>query len=526
MQSSLTLTALLARAVKAAPDAPAIVTPRISLSYRQLQYQSSVLAQAYADLGVQAGDRVAVWLPNQPEWIVSLLACSQLGAAVVAVNTRFRSVELADVLERAGPRLLVLSPRFRSIDFREIVRACPQAALRSLSAIVTCGDESTPDLNLNSVQVLPFNRLMERPGLERDASSDAADCVLFTTSGTTSKPKLVRHTQRSIAQHGLDTARTFGYDEPGSRILGVTPFSGVSGFGMPVASLAAIQPFVFSEIFDAAGSLEMIRRERVSHTHVNHEIIRRWFESVGDDGFPPMKVINCGSGIARLLARADELGAPLLSIYGSSEMQARYSRQLPGKYPDRRGEAGGFPIGDGAGARASDPETRKLLAPGEKGELELRGPSQMCGYLGDAQATGRALTDDGYVRTGDFGFVRADGSFVLENRMGDVLRLSGFLTSPSEIERVLNAHPSVSASQVVGVETQRGTRAAAFVITGSGSAFGEAEIIRYCADQMAPYKVPVRVFAIEEFPMTAGANAPKVLKVKLREMAQARLDKH
>lgn len=173
--------------------------------------------------------------------------------------------------------------------------------------------------------------------------------------------------------------------------MAVTPFSGVSGFGLPVAALAAGAPLVFAPAFDEESSLADIREHRVTHTHANHEILRRW------------------------LAAA-------------------------------------------------------------------RGPE-------------------------DFG----------------VLKLSGFMTSPAEIEAMIASHSGVAGCQVVGVATERGTRAAAFVVPADGAPFDEAELIAYCTQRMARYKVPLRIFAIDEFPLTAGADAPKVRKTALRKIAEARL---
>ena len=136
-----------------------------------------------------------------------------------------------------------------------------------------------------------------------------------------------------------------------------------------------------------------------------------------------------------------------------------------------------------------------------------------------AAATARAITDDGYVRTGDCGYTRDDGSFVHEARIGDVLKLSGFMVSPAEIEAVLLGCAGVAQCQVVGVPSERGQRAVAFVrVEGE---FDEAQLQRACGEQLARYKMPARIVRLDAFPTTAGANAPKIQKNKLREMAQA-----
>ena len=147
----------------------------------------------------------------------------------------------------------------------------------------------------------------------------------------------------------------------------------------------------------------------------------------------------------------------------------------------------------------------------------------MVGYYGDEAATRAAFTGDGFLRTGDLGYSTDDGGFVFLARLGDALRLSGFLVSPAEIEGVLQEHPGVAGAQVVGVETPAGTRAFAFVIAAPGAAFDEQALIAHCAGRIAKFKVPVRVQPIDAFPVTPGANATKIQKAKLRELAQRSL---
>jgi fatty-acyl-CoA synthase len=196
------------------------------------------------------------------------------------------------------------------------------------------------------------------------------------------------------------------------------------------------------------------------------------------------------------------------------------SRHGASDTPEQRELGGGAPISPNARVRARDTATGAILPHGQSGELEFRMPSQMVGYFQNEEATRAAFTTDGFVRSGDLGYT-VEGGFVFLARIGDVLRLSGFLVNPLEIEEALNACDGVSASQVVGVEGERGTYAVAFVIPRDGAHIDEAALIAYCAKRMAGFKVPKRVFAIDAFPVTYSANGTKVQKAKLREMAAA-----
>jgi fatty-acyl-CoA synthase len=167
-----------------------------------------------------------------------------------------------------------------------------------------------------------------------------------------------------------------------------------------------------------------------------------------------------------------------------------------------------------------DPESGRVMPVGETGELEFKGPSLMVGYDGNPEATAAAFTEDGFLRSGDLGYLTEDGGFVFLSRMGDVLRLAGFLVSPREIEAYLEQHPDVEGVQVVGVTTAKGPRAFAFVVARAGATVEEADLAAYCRRGLANYKLPVRFAAIGEFPVTPSANGFKIQRNKLRDMAQ------
>lgn len=514
------LWSLLEDAAAARPHGTALICGDRQQTFAQLRRDGFALAGGLHRLGIGRGDRVAIWLPNVPLWVGLVFACARLGAAVVALNTRFKSAEVGDILGRSGARMLVYWPVFRGIDFSGILAGVAPACLRDLRHVVAYGEGEEVPAGVCGLPVMASRQLMRSGEAPPAAGSPADGCVMFTTSGTTSRPKLVLHTQQSIAAHACNTAQALGYDQPGSVIQLVTPLCGVSGFGMPFAAIAARAPCVMSPAFDARDSLDSVRARHVTHMHANHEIIRRWLEAANDsDDLSSLRAVNCGSGISGVFERAAARGIAVQSIYGSSELQARFSRQRADLAPTRLLEAGGFPLSPRAEVRAADIETGRVLPHGEKGELQVRAPSQMHGYFGDAQATASGLTEDGFVRTGDCGSTRADGSFAFEARIGDVLKLSGFMVSPAEIEATLLKMPGVEQCQVVGVQGERGQRAVAFV---RGAAdFDEARAQSFCAAQLARYKVPSRIIRLDAFPLTAGANAPKIQKNRLREMAQA-----
>ncbi len=513
------LWSLLEEGAVARPHATALLYRDQQQTFAQLHRDSLALAAGLQQFGIGRGDRVAIWMPNVPLWVALMFASARLGAAVMALNTRFKSAEVCDILGRSGARMLIYWPAFRGIDFTGILEGVERACLQDLRHVVAYSEGEAVPRAVCGLPVTASDALMRAGEGPQQQGSAGDGCVMFTTSGTTSRPKLVLHTQQSIAAHARNTAQVLGYDQRESVIQVVTPLCGVSGFGMPFAAIAAGAPCILSPSFDARDSLDSICVQRVTHVHANHEIIRRWLEAANDsDDLSSLRAVNCGSGIAGVFEQAAARGIAVQSIYGSSELQARFSRQRADLAPGRLLEAGGFPLSPHASVRAADIDTGRVLPHGEKGELQVRAPSQMQGYFGDAQATSQGFTDDGFVRTGDCGYTRADGSFAFEARIGDVLKLSGFMVSPAEIEATLLTFPGVEQCQVVGVNSERGQRAVAFVRCAAG--FDEARATAFCAAQLARYKVPARIIRLDAFPLTAGANAPKIQKNRLRDMAQ------
>ena len=188
-------------------------------------------------------------------------------------------------------------------------------------------------------------------------------------------------------------------------------------------------------------------------------------------------------------------------------------------------KGGGRPAaGAEAVIRVRDKETGLLLEPFEPGEIEIHAPTSFIGYFRNPEATEEAIDPEGFFRTGDIGYLRDDGTFVYVARSGDAIRLAGFLVDPAEIEDVLKTIDGVCDAQVVGVEHEGQTRAAAFVIPEDMvAAFDETALIAAAAEKLAAFKVPVRIFPVDSFPVTESANGLKIQRAKLRKMAADRL---
>lgn len=493
------------------------------LTVGELADASRRVAAGLRRLGVQPGDRVALWLPNIPAWLVTFFACARLGAIAVSVNTRFRSHEVEDILGRAGCRVLVLWPDFKAIDFRGILAAVAPAALGALEHVVVYREgEATADFSLPGRTVTPYATLLAAEADEAPPAGADARCVIFTTSGTTKAPKFVCHAQAGVVRHARDVARGFELDVPGARVLQALPLCGVFGFTQALGALAAGAPMRMLPLFDAGEAARCLREEGITHANGGDDMLDRLL-AAGDEPrpFPHLRFFGYAKfnpALDDLVARAEARGVVACGLYGMSEVHALYALQPRDLPAEERAKGGGALISPDAAVRICDPETGAELPPGEAGEIELKGPSLLLEYYGDPEAT-RAAFHDGWFRTGDLGYLDGPRRFCYVTRIGDVLRLGGFLTSPQEIESVLEEHPAVDGAQVVGAVEGRDPVAVAFVLPADGAAVDEAALRAWCRERLAGYKVPRRFVGVAAFPTTPSANGTKIQRAKLREMA-------
>jgi fatty-acyl-CoA synthase len=516
---------LLADVAEETPSAPAFIHGERTLSFAELLDCSARAAQGLADLGVGPGDRVALWLPNLPAYPILYFACVRLGAIAVAVNTRYRAVEVADIVGRSGAKLLACAPGFRRIDFLSILADVDPAALDRLAAIVMVGEDaaSAPAV-IERLRRVTFDRLLSRPALAANHALASARCNIFTTSGTTSTPKFVLHRQGAIAGHAQQVARVFGFDAADTLSLAILPLCGVFGFDQAMATLAAGKPSVLVESYEIEEIARLIAQHRPTTMFGSDDMYARLLEMVpGERPFPSIKWAGYGAfnaALEGLPERAEQRGLRLCGLYGMSEVQALYARQPTDAPVGRRKLGGGLTVSPLAHVRVRDPDSGDLLGPGQPGALECAGPSLMVGYYGNEKATARAMTPDGYVRTGDLAELDGYGGFTFLSRMGDVLRLSGFLVNPLEIETHLQKLPGIADCQTIAVARPEGVRAVSFVILRPGAALDEAAAIAHCRRGLANYKVPLRVFAVDDFPKTPSPNGFKIQRNRLREMAE------
>lgn len=484
------------------------------------------LAEELREHGVGTGDAVAVWMPNWSDALVWQFAVAARGAHVVGVNTRYGIEESSHVLGRARPKLVALARGFHGLDLLDRLRAAVEhSGVTPQVAVVTGPGGPEPDPDACDVGAGAWTPA-RADGPEPARSDPGALAVAFTTSGSTGLPKLAAHRGSAVLAHAVADAVVLGLGE-GDVVLGALPLSGVFGFNAVMAALAAGATVLLEPTFDADRVLEHIETHRVTHVGAGDDLVLRLREAYGRR---PRDLASWRWwGVADFQGRSLELAAWLdteagtrtTGVYGSSEVFA-----LTAAWPDdepapARWAGGGRVVHPGIAVRVVDPDTEAVLEAGREGEIQFRGPNVVDAYLGaDAPDV---WTADGWFRSGDLGVLVDEGVFVYVCRRGDALRLRGFLVDPAEIELRLDAHPDVGTAKVVGVEDGDGaTRAVGFVVGAAGRTPSGEDLVAWCRETLAAFKVPAAVHVVDAMPTTSGTNGTKIKAAELRRWAAER----
>ena len=525
-----TLAGLLETAATNAPTTAALIEPARRTTYAELDDLSRRLATGLSRLGLGKGDRIALWLPNTPAHYALTFAVWRLGATVVGVNTRFRAKEVEDIVGRTGAKALVFWPGFKDIDFEAILTEIDPALLSHLAHVVAHdvdGKPDVPDLVLGR-PVTRLSAMLDAPPMAEDHGGPDVPAQIFTTSGTTSAPKFVLHAHRSLEEHARRVAAHWKLGEPDAVFLQTAPLCGTVGLVNLTVSVAAQTPHVIQTLFDPAEAGALIKREQVTHLVITDEVLVRMLEQeASQQPYPSLRrVVAFGINppLQDHLDAFERAGIFGNNAYGMSECLAYFSFPSRDRPMAEAMHGGGYVMNPASGMRIRNLETGELCAPGEEGELEVNGPTLMLEYADNPDANAKAWTEDGWLRTGDLGYLREDNCLMYLSRINDMLRLSGFLVAPAEIEAELEKDPSVEQAQVISINTERGVRAFGFVLLSGEGVFDEAALIAACRAQLANYKCPVRIVPIKEWPLAVSPNTIKIQRAQLRDQAQALYD--
>lgn len=489
------------------PERTAIRCGSDQLSFRELDGWVNATARAFVQLGVQPGDRVAVVLPNRIEWLMALLGAHIVGAAVVTANPSWMRPELEHALNLTKPRVVVAD---RAIG--EVLDGLGHPDFR------ICVDDNPPSGWLSLWQLLASPSGQRLDDVVDDWGS--LDAVLPFSSGTTGLPKAVRHTHSSLVSATVSwksAARigdsdSFPFFLPLFHIYGLVTIGCVLSGGASMTLLPRFDVETLLQILEAEHSTICFAVAPVALALAQHADLERY--NLSHLRYLVWAATPMVEHVAQRVS--DRTGVPWLQGYGATEVPvitAVPAKLLPGTL---RIDTPGLPIPD-IELQIRDLDTREVLPAGATGEILARGPSVMAGYLPE-DANGDAF-EDGWVRTGDVGWMESEGWLHITDRAKEMIKVNGFQVAPAELEQVLLAHPGVLDCGVYGLPDEKtGEAPEAAVVARDGWTPNASELLAWMEDQVARYKRLRAVNFVDAVPRTPSG---KILRRTLRDAARA-----
>ncbi|RMG49591.1 MAG: long-chain fatty acid--CoA ligase [Acidobacteria bacterium] len=480
------------------PEKTALIFAEQRWSYRQLYEKSRILAARLRELGVRRGDRVAIYMPNSPEFVLSYYAVEGLGAVAVTLSALLKRREIAEEITDCGARLLITT--------RELVEHVPDATeLPHLQHIITAGGAEG--------QHIPLESLLD--GAERvewiSLSPDDEAAILYT-SGTTGYPKGAVLTHGNVTSNVAATVRYTGMTSD-DRLMCFLPLFHCFG-----------QNFIMNACFAAGATLVLHPKfefDEILHAVHHHEVtmffaVPTIYKRLYDANVPREMLQSIRYYFTAAAKMPKELaldwksryGMPIYEGYGLTECSpfACYNHAT-------QWVAGsvGTPI-EGVDMKVVDLQTGESLGPHQLGEMCIKGPNVMKGYWNAPEATARVIDGEGWLHTGDVGYMDERGYFFIVDRVKDMINPGGFTVSPSEIEDILCLHPHIADACVVGVPHEDlGEAIMAYVVPRG--AVTEQEVLDFCRREMAKHKVPHFVKFVPSIPVSpTGKKLRRLLK--------------
>ena len=507
-----TVASALATRATSDPEAVYIRSHSGSLTVAQVDARAEALAASLANLGIEAGERVAIILPSCPEFAVALFALAKLGAVAVPLNPRLTTHDLQYMLRHSEAVCAFTLEQGVGVDYLELFeQIMPQ--LPALRHLVTVGEE---DLWYDD-RIFQFEDLVSA-GAGRDFAAPAltpeAPFAVVYTSGTSGKPKGVELSHANLLSTAAGTADAIGL-VPGDRIVGVTALFHVHGLcpGL-LAALLSGSSIVLSAEADAESTLEAAEAHAAT---VHYGIPTLFLEELDSLASRPRDLSSLRVAVVAGAPVRDELvprlaagmGVKVLASYSLTETSSTVSASRPGDPDDVRRFTVGRPIA-GTEVRITGPAGEDL--PVESvGEIRVKGGGVMLGYSRQPRETAESFDDDGYFLTGDLGLLDEDGQLHLVGRTKDVIIRSGFNVYPREVEARIESHPAVHEVGVVGVaDPLLGEAICACVVPVEGAIVTGHEIVEWCRETLATEKIPDLVQFFDELPRTDTGQVRRV----------------
>ncbi len=524
------------------PDNDALVFPEYNFRVTYAEYDRLVddVARGLISIGIEAGDHVAVWSTNRPEWVLLQLGAARAGAVLVTINPAFHEEELVYVLGQSRAKALFLTDNFKSSDyFATTMAALPEladstpgklaaASVPELAWVISFPDDH-PAPMLGWSDMLARGGVVSRETLAaREGELESEQPInLQYTSGTTGFPKGALLSHRNLLINGWCVGEGQNLTAA-DRACSPVPLYHCFGcvIGVICAMVRGAALLVPAEYFDAQKTLDCLESEGATAIY---GVPTMFIALIEHPSYASRDLSTLRTGVmagapcpVELMKRViDDMGAREITIaYGMTECSPGATQTRPDDTLQRRVETVGIAL-PGAEIRVVSPETGEACADGEQGEVCMRGHNVMLGYYDMPEATADAIDAEGWMHSGDLGVLDADGYLRITGRIKDMVIRGGENLYPREIEEVLYEHPAIEQAEVVGVPDDRfGEELCACLRLHEGAAASAEELRAFCAERLAHFKVPRYIMFVDSFPTTVSG---KVQKFVLRDIAVERL---
>ncbi len=534
---NLTLGQILEKTAAENPDTEAVVYKDrdFRLTYKQFNELVNDMAKGLMALGIQKGEKVAVWATNVPYWVVLQFATAKIGAVLLTVNTNYKKHELKYLLQQSEAENIFLIDGFRDTDYiLTLYELAPELRSRArgdmknetfphLKRVFFLGPEKHRGM-YSVPEVLAMSAMVsDEEFAARQATLDPHDVVnMQYTSGTTGFPKGVMLTHYNVGNNGYWIGANQGF-KAGMRLCLPVPL--FHCFGCVLGVMAAVNhgvTMVIVETFKAITVMQAVEKERCNAVYgvptmyiamLEHELFDKFDFSTLSTGI--MAGSPCPIHVMKMVMEKMYM-KDITICYGLTEGSPVMTQTRMEDGIDKRTETVGRSMPE-IEVRVVDPETNLELPSGHQGEVCCRGYNVMKGYYNNPQATAEAIDKDGWLHSGDLGVMDKDGYLAITGRLKDMIIRGGENIYPREIEEFLYTMPGISDIQVAGVPSKKyGEEVGAFIILKEGADLTAEDVRDYCRGQIAWHKIPKYVHFLTEYPMTASG---KVQKFKLRDLA-------
>ncbi|HEX4233769.1 MAG TPA: long-chain-fatty-acid--CoA ligase [Caldimonas sp.] len=489
------------------PDAIALSFGSSNWSWAELARRVRRAAAALRADGLAPGDRIAVLDLNHPSCLELTLACARVGTANAVVNFRLAPPEIAYVINDSKARLLFVGPEFAAAVEKLRTRL---PAVERVIRIGGAGDEYEAWLAAHE----PDARV-------HPAAPD--DCfVQLYTSGTTGFPKGSMLTHRGMLAHSRNISASQGFGSR-SRVQVAMPLFHVGGTSYALTAISLGARVFVMRTPDPAAALAMIETEKITHTFLVPALMAMINQVPGaaERDYSSLQALSYGASPMPLPVMRDSLKlfpGVMQQVYGMTEQSGAVSVLGPADHADpavaHRLVSAGQAM-PGVEIEIRDPATGEGVATGERGEVWVKSDQVMGGYWNQPDATAATITTDGWLKSGDGGYIDADGYLYITDRIKDMIISGGENIYPAEIERVLAEHPQVQDVAVIGVPDERwGEVPKAVVVARPGTTVDTGQLLAWCRERMASFKCPKTVDVVPELPRNPTG---KVLKKDLRK---------